>query len=53
MKKRLALDQSLYTILQVMSISLFEKTHISRLFAEADYNSKFTTGHIQLKLFNS
>ena len=53
MKKRLALDQSLYTILQVLSITLFEKTLISRALAENDYNSKFTSGHIQLNLFDS
>ena len=53
MKKNLSLDYSLYTILQVLSISLFEKTHISRLFTESDYNNKFTTGHIQLNLFGS
>jgi len=53
MKKNLSLDYSLYTILQVLSISLFEKTHISRLFTESDYNNKFTTGHIHLNLFGS
>ena len=53
MKKRLALDQSLYTILQVLSITLFEKTLISRALAENDYNNKFTSGHIQLNLFGS
>lgn len=53
MKKRLALDQSLYTILQVLSITLFEKTLISRALAENDYNNKFTSGHIQLNLFDS
>ena len=50
MKKRLALDQSLYTILQVLSITLFEKTLISRALADNNYNSKFTSGHIQLNL---
>ena len=53
MKKRLALDQSLYTILQVLSITLFEKTLISRALADNNYNSKFTSGHIQLNLFDS
>jgi hypothetical protein len=53
MKKRLALDQSLYTILQVLSITLFEKTHILRALTERDYINKFTTGHIQLNLFDS
>ncbi|WP_319526007.1 IS4 family transposase [uncultured Desulfosarcina sp.] len=53
MKKRLALDQSLYTIFQVLSITLFEKTLISRALTENDYNNKFTSGHIQLNLFDS
>jgi hypothetical protein len=53
MKKRLALDQSLYTILQVLSITLFEKTHISWALTENNYNKNFTTGHIQLNLFGS
>ncbi len=53
MKKRLALDQSLYTILQVLSITLFEKTLISWALTENNYNNKFTTGHIQLNLFDS
>jgi len=33
-KKRLELDQSLYTILQILSISLFEKTPISQAFSQ-------------------
>ena len=53
MKKRLALDQSLYTILQVLSITLFEKTLISWALTENNYNNKFTSGHIQLNLFDS
>jgi len=53
MKKRLKLDQSLYTILQVLSITLFEKTFISWVLTDSNYNNKFTTGHIQLNLFDS
>jgi len=53
MKKRLKLEQSLYTILQVLSITLFEKTLISWVFNESNYNNEFTTGHIQLNLFGS
>ena len=53
MKKRLALDQSLYTILQVLSITLFEKTLISWAFTENYYKNNITTGHIQLNLFES
>ena len=53
MKKRLGLDQSLYTILQVLSITLFEKTYISWALTERNYNNKFSSGHIQLNLFDS
>jgi len=53
MKKRLALDHSLYTILEVLSITLFEKTLISSALTERNYNNKFTSGHIQLNLFDS
>jgi hypothetical protein len=53
MKKRLNLEQSLYTILQVLSIALFEKTLISWALTDASYKNKTTSGHIQLKLFDS
>ncbi len=53
MKKRLKLDQSLYTILQVLSITLFEKTFISWVLTDSNYNNKVTAGHIQLNLFDS
>jgi hypothetical protein len=53
MKKRMKLEQSLYTILQILSITLFERTLISCVFTESDYTNKFTTGHIQLNLFDS
>jgi hypothetical protein len=53
MKKRLCLENSLYTILQVISISLFEKVQIYQLVNDRDYRSKFATGHIQLNLFDS
>lgn len=53
MKKRLKLEQSLYTILQVLSITLFERTLISCVFSRNDYKNKFTTKHIQLNLFDS
>jgi len=53
MKKRLKLEQSLYTILQILSITLFERTLISWVFTESNYKNKFTSGHIQLNLFDS
>ena len=52
-KKRLQLEQSLYTILQILSITLFEKTLISWVFTESYYKDQITSNHIQLKLFNS
>jgi Domain of unknown function (DUF4372)/Transposase DDE domain len=53
MKKRLKTDLTLYTILQILSISLFEKKPIYQVLTDNDYTNKFTSGHIQLKLFDS
>ena len=52
-KKRLKLDLSLYTILQVFSITLFEKMPILQALTETDYKNKIASPHIQLKLFDS
>jgi hypothetical protein len=52
-KKRLKLDLSLYTILQIFSITLFEKMPILKALTEIDYKNKITCGHIQLNLFES
>ena len=38
-KKRLDLPVSLYTILQTLSLTVFEKTPLLRLFSETDYTS--------------
>ena len=51
MKKRLKIDLTLYTILQILSISLFEKKPIYQVLAQSDYKNKTTSAHIQLKLF--
>jgi hypothetical protein len=53
LKKRLGLKQSLYTILQIISISLFEKVPIYQIVNDSYYESKFTSGPIQLNLFES
>ena len=53
MKKRLKTDLTLYTILQILSISLFEKKPIYQVLTDDDYTNKITSGHIQLKLFDS
>jgi hypothetical protein len=52
-KKQMKLDLSLYTILQIFSITLFEKTPILQVLTETDYKNKITSSHIQLKLFES
>ena len=52
LKKRLALDPSLYKILQILSISLFEKTPI--LQGVSNFNDPTTEQHpcIQLQMFD-
>ena len=52
-KKRLKLDLSLYTILQIFSLTLFEKKPILQVLTETDYKNEITSSHIQLKLFES
>ena len=51
-KKRLNLERSLYTILQILSITLFEKIPLNQLFEYFDYKPEPTSSHIQLKLFD-
>jgi len=53
MKKRMRIDRSLYTILQILSISLFEKKPMYQVFTKSDYKNKITSPYIQLKLFES
>lgn len=51
MKKRLHLEHSLYTILQVLSVTIFERTPILQAFCEWDYIGTETTLCNQLPLF--
>jgi hypothetical protein len=51
-KKKLALDQSLYTILQVASVSLFEKMPINEAFSDVDISEIIKEPCIQLNLFD-
>ena len=51
-KKRLKLEQELYTILQIFSISLFEKVPLDQLFSESDYRNTDNDNYNQLKLFD-
>ena len=51
-KKRLRLDQlSLYTILQILSVTLFEKTSLLEVLTMSQYNTYTTCNDNQLKLF--
>jgi hypothetical protein len=50
-KKTLKLDQSLYTILQVLSLTLFEKTPISQALSKANHINQETPFNNQLNLF--
>ena len=52
LEKELGLSQSLYTILQILSISLFEKTHILSAFSMSDYNINTDHDCNQLSLFD-
>jgi hypothetical protein len=51
-KKRLGLKQSLYTILQILSVTLFDKTPILRAFSEMTYKSETGDSANQLMLFD-
>jgi IS4 transposase len=52
MKKTLKLDQSLYTILQVLSVSLFEKMPIPQAFSNTIYTNQHCYINNQLNLFD-
>jgi hypothetical protein len=52
LKKRLDLDQSLYTILQFASVSIFEKTPISEAFSQEFDKTRKSDYDNQLLLFN-
>jgi hypothetical protein len=54
-KKRLHIDMSLYTILQILSVTLFEKIHLIQVFANLDCDyleNKRNQPSKQLKLFD-
>jgi hypothetical protein len=52
MKKRLNLQESLYTILQIISVSVFEKISIYQLITDRDCNNTDKAECKQLKLFD-
>ncbi len=52
LKKRLDLDASLYTILQVLSVTAFEKTPLQQLLSEPEITQDDDPQHNQLNLFD-
>lgn len=52
LKKRLHLNQSIYTILQILNLSLFEKRPILQVFSELDCTIRTQRQDNQLQLFN-
>jgi len=52
LKKELGLDQTLYTILQFVSVSIFEKTLITEALTTSDVQLEKGDSHIQLPLLD-
>lgn len=50
-KKRLSLRASLYTLLQILSLTLFDKMPLDQLLAESEDNAQSTANINQLNLF--
>ena len=51
-RKRLGLEASLYTLMQVISVSIFEKLPIQSAFSHGPYNSDGDIENNQLNLFD-
>ena len=52
-KKRLKIELSLYTFLQILSLTLFEKMPLHQAFSPSNYINEISSAHIQLNLFES
>ncbi|MBL7131559.1 MAG: IS4 family transposase [Candidatus Omnitrophica bacterium] len=51
-KKRLKIENNLYTFLQILSVTIFEKIDVSRLGKDFNNINAFVNSHNQLELFN-
>jgi Domain of unknown function (DUF4372)/Transposase DDE domain len=51
-KKRLNLDASLYTLLQILSVTLFEKMPLQQAFPGREYQTTNVARHNQMNLFD-
>ena len=52
LKKQLKLEQSLYEILQILSVSLFDKTPVNQLFTNQKLQIEEIDKHNQLSIFD-
>ena len=52
-RKRMQIEESLYTILQVLSLTLFEKMPLYQAFAPGSYRTEIASSNNQMKLFDS
>lgn len=52
MKKRLKLKKELYTILQILSVCVFEKVPVNELFENKKHRSITDDGSNQLNLYD-
>ena len=50
-KKRLRIEASLYTILQVLSLTVFEKTPLTQMLNKSEYTTQNHQDHNQLNMF--
>jgi transposase len=51
-KKRLKLDMSLYTILQILSVTVFNKIPLYQMLTDSDHKNQIAANYNQLKLFD-
>ena len=51
-RKQLKIEASMFTILQILSVSAFDKTPLPQLFANVELQSLTDDSHNQLLLFN-
>ena len=52
MKKRLNIQQKMHEILQVLSVSVFDKTPVNQLFTETGIQKQSEAGYNQLSIFD-
>jgi len=51
-RKRLNIDASLYTILQILSLTMFERISLNQMLTDSEYNSRDLDPSNQLNLFD-